>query len=254
MVLKRLKKIAATAVMAITAAGAGNFGSTLPTTPLVPTGGYTIHTAPAEKIEVVCPKPGQSFSAFIKSIKGKYRWLVNANYFHPRTRKIIGFAKDDGERLKSLSPKVSRTAVGIFKDEEGTRIMIGRMLHTASGKLYAHGNINWLDAFEAVQGGPKLVEDGKIVVGLPGRNEGFDNNFLSRRTKRTVVGMDRTGKLKTLVFHVDVSLKRAAQVAKNNGLQQAVNFDGSDSVVLYDGTLQLHTKGRYPPIYLAARK
>ncbi len=255
MVLKRLKKMAATAALAITAASAGNFGALESSTPPALLTGYTVHSAPAAKVEVLCLKPGQSLASFARSTKGKYAWAVNANYFEERTRTPIGFLIDNGKRVKSLSPKASRTAVGIFKDNGRARVLVGRMLHTASGKLYAHGNINWLDAFEAVQGGPKLVEDGKVIVGTTGYNEGFNTEFFKRLTRRTVAGIDRNGNLKVLVFHADVSLKRAAQVAKNNGLQQAVNLDGSKSTVLIKGgKLVLHTKGVRPPVFLAARK
>jgi uncharacterized protein YigE (DUF2233 family) len=168
----------------------------------------------------------------------------------------IGFLRDDGQHIDSIHLTSSRSALGIFEIGEQRFASIDRVLHTKSGKIYYRitSGYDWKKAIEAVQGGPRLVQDGKVVFGTQEHREGFKPDVLKGANRRTVVGLDADGNVMVLVFNKDIGLKDAAEAMKRKNAVHAFNLDGGTSTTLIeDGKLRLYS-GRYPPVYLAGRK
>lgn len=118
----------------------------------------------------------------------------------------------------------------IYVDREGTPGML------LTSKLLGR-NIDWSDFQWAIQSGPTLLYNGRIILN-PGL-EGFTDPALYRPTRRTAVGITKQNKLIFVVIPGKVTLKRTAIIMKKLGAVYAINLDGGASS-------GMSFKGKYP--------
>ncbi|WP_173100370.1 phosphodiester glycosidase family protein [Actinomadura verrucosospora] len=122
----------------------------------------------------------------------------------------------------------------------GTRLAI-------SEQVLDRGRPVRLDARTSILGaGPQLVRDGRAWVdayadGLvhTGDDQSFYYNWVLRRNPRTMVGVDRRGRLLMVAadgrapgFSEGLSIEEAAKVMRSLGAVQAMNFDGGGSTTM----------------------
>ncbi|MEU6753631.1 phosphodiester glycosidase family protein [Spirillospora sp. NPDC046719] len=122
----------------------------------------------------------------------------------------------------------------------GTRLAI-------SERVLDHGRPVRLDPRTSILGaGPQLVRDGRVWVdayadGLvhTGSDQSFYYNWVLRRNPRTMVGVDRSGRLLLVAadgrepgYSEGLSIEEAAKVMRSLGAVQAMNFDGGGSTTM----------------------
>ncbi len=102
-------------------------------------------------------------------------------------------------------------------------------------------NIDWSSYKWAIQGGPTLLLNGKIMV--KPHYEGFGDPALMKPSRRVCVGITKSGKIVFVVTPYRVSLIKMAYVMKKLGIIHAINLDGGSSAGLgYGGAYPVKPK------------
>ncbi|MHA7297596.1 phosphodiester glycosidase family protein [Pseudarthrobacter sp. MDT3-1] len=121
----------------------------------------------------------------------------------------------------------------------GAHLGLTSELVAADGKEFEAG-----PGSHVLNGGPALIEDGKIGVTarrdgmVHDRNPGMFYGWAHKRNPRTIAGTDAAGRLVLVTVDgrqtgsLGLSLQESAQVAKSLGLTEAINLDGGGSTTM----------------------
>lgn len=98
--------------------------------------------------------------------------------------------------------------------------------------------VDFIRMSEAIQGGPVLVQGGRIVADA--KAEQFSGGFANQAAPRSAVGVRLDGRLVLVAMHNSPggrgpTLQEAAQIMVQLGAQDALNLDGGNSSSLYLG-------------------
>lgn len=142
---------------------------------------------------------------------------INGNFFCKKTFKPVGDLVINGDLVYFGGVG---TAMGIAADNKVEFIKVDKDRH-----------INW-DKYKAVIScGPRLIEDGAIV--LNARAEGFTDPNLFAARNRSAVGITKDKQLLFVTIDSPVYFEDLALVMKDLGCRDAMNLDGGGSSGLY---------------------
>jgi hypothetical protein len=107
---------------------------------------------------------------------------------------------------------------------------------TLEFSLKPRRSAGWENVAEAVGGGPRLVEEGKVCTNVP--DQGFASAFYTTAHPRTAAGATADGRL--VLATVDgrqsisggVGLSELAEIMRSAGCTEAINLDGGGSTTM----------------------
>ncbi len=102
--------------------------------------------------------------------------------------------------------------------------------------------IDWSKYDTVMRGGPRLVQDGRVM--MTARSEGFRSLPISARRTRTAVGLTRDNHLQFVAVRQGITLWELAKVMKAIGAYQAVALDGGTSTAMYFAGRYIANPGR----------
>lgn len=141
---------------------------------------------------------------------------INASYFHPDGRPL-GLVIKNGEVIHQQER--AKLLSGIFA-VRGGRMRLARAEAFRMGK----------DVQQAIQAGPWLVEDGRVIQGLDSL----------KRARRSILATDGKGQWAILASSAltladAAALLAAAPVFAGGNVESALNLDGGSSTALWAG-------------------
>jgi|GEM_PF-3337489 len=164
---------------------------------------------------------------------------INGNFFCKRTYKPVGDVVINGELVHFGG---LGTAMGITADNSVEFIQVEKYRH-----------MNWKRYKTVISCGPKLVEDGRIVINA--RAEGFKDPNLFIPRNRSAVGVTWDRNLLFVTVNSGIMFDDLAQVMKDLGCKDAMNLDGgSSSGLYYKGQTLSSPSGPLPDILVVQER
>ncbi len=181
---------------------------------------------------------------------------VTVNLADPTVKVTVGLAAGGAGRCETFRRMINRTRpaaaiTGTFFDTKtliptGDILLRGTLVHKgvigsalcidANNKaavvpLKEGRRTKWAGYETVLCAGPTLVSGGKVAIGL--KHEGFRRSLMTS-TRRTAVGITKSGKLVLICVNRRASLYQVAKlmIAKL-GVQQALCLDGGSSTAFY---------------------
>lgn len=142
---------------------------------------------------------------------------INGNFFCKTTYKPVGDLVINGDLVYFGGVG---TAMGIAADNKVEFIKVDKDHH-----------INWNKYKAVISCGPRLVEDGAIV--LNARAEGFKDPNLFAARNRSAVGLTKDRYLLFVTVNSPVFFSELAAIMEDLGCRDAMNLDGGGSSGLY---------------------
>ncbi|MCX5749526.1 MAG: phosphodiester glycosidase family protein [Candidatus Saganbacteria bacterium] len=164
---------------------------------------------------------------------------INGNFFCKRTYKPVGDVVINGELVHFGG---LGTAMGITEDNNIEFITVEKYRH-----------MNWGRYKTVISCGPKLLEEGRVIVDA--RAEGFKDPNLFTRRNRSAVGVTWDKNLLFVTINSGVLFEELAVVMKDLGCKDAMNLDGgSSSGLYYRGQTLTSPSGPLPDILVVQER
>lgn len=164
---------------------------------------------------------------------------INGNFFCKRTYKPVGDVVINGELVHFGG---LGTAMGITEDNSVEFIQVEKYRH-----------MNWKRYKTVISCGPKLLEDGRIVINP--RAEGFKDPNLFVPRNRSAVGVTWDRNLLFVTVNAGVLFDDLAAIMKDLGCKDAMNLDGgSSSGLYYKGQTLQSPSGPLPDILVVQER
>lgn len=176
----------------------------------------------------------------VSSMVRRYGALAGINGgFFASNGGALGLVYREGQMLAPhVSRRPPRSGFGITKDGKA---LFGRIAATGQ-KIKDLDGGDWSDAWIALGGGPRLMQDGLAKITSDLEELGPKGNDITRLAARTVVGLNREGKLlfATVTGYRDnhregLQFGPLVNWLKGENVVEAVNFDGGASVDMVIG-------------------
>jgi len=175
------------------------------------------------KLQIVAVDPARvTFRAVVKGKKdflslcsegSRPKVIFNGNFFD-KNQRILGLLISEGKVISQLS-RASKLLTGIFfiTYDDQARIVVRSEFE----------RVNLEEVKFALQAGPLIIE--------PGSEKGIQGES-GKKDYRTVVAVDKTGKILIFTFRTKVSFYEVQNLLLKNfpEIQAALNLDGGESV------------------------
>lgn len=142
---------------------------------------------------------------------------INGNFFCKRTYQPVGDVVIEGELVHFGG---LGTAMGITQDNSVEFIQVEKYRH-----------MNWKRYRSVISCGPRLVEEGRVV--LNARAQGFKDPNLFVPRNRSAVGVTWDRNLLFVTVNSGIMFDELADIMKELGCKDAMNLDGGSSSGLY---------------------
>lgn len=164
---------------------------------------------------------------------------INGNFFSTDTFRPVGDIVIDGEL--------------VYFGGLGTAMAITPKNKVEFIKVEPNRHMNW-DGYKAVIScGPKLIQDGRIV--LDAKSEGFKDPELFERRARSAVGVTYDDYLILVSINDGVYFRGLAEIMRELGCKDAMNLDGGQSCgMYYNGEFLRKPKTPLPNILIIDRR
>lgn len=142
---------------------------------------------------------------------------INGNFFSTETFRPVGDIVIDGEL--------------VHFGGLGTAMAITSKNKIEFIKVEPNRHMNWEGYKAVISCGPKLIEDGKIIVNA--KAEGFRDPELFERRPRSAVGITYDDYLILATVNDSIYFRELAKIMQELGCKEAMNLDGGQSCGLY---------------------
>ena len=172
------------------------------------------------------PGARKSFTAFLAERQPLAQ--ISGSYFSVKTAQPIGDMVIAGKM--------------VYLGHAGSALTIKPDNTAAIVNIPYKKNISWKGYESVLQGGVRLVQNGKFAV-YP-KEQGFKDPGIFRKATRTAVGITDQNKLLLVAVNKEIFLSELAGILKALGCRDAMSLDGGTSTGLAVGLDIIFTPGR----------